>query len=496
MNKSLPVFFLFLVIILEGYVVLSSELLAIRQTIPFVGSGTDTVSIIIAAVLMPLAFGYQAGGHFRPGFNKNGKYISIRSKLIFNLLISMIILFFGISYVMINIFFLGLMEIGVTNRLLMTIIYSTIFLVYPVYLLGQTIPLISNYFSKEKLAEITGKILFFSTMGSFLGAVFSTLVLMSTIGVHYTAALNFVILAGLIILLSKKKLSEKNILVIMIALAAIYLNSGGIMTSFNVVENNKYNTITFFEEEKDGDIERHLILNNNSSSMLSENGRKHDYIETIEEIAIDTIDKSESPKDILVIGAGAFTLGVNDDKNNYEYIDIDGSLQRISEDLILKNPLGPNKIFHAEPARAFLTKTDKQYDLIVLDAYLGALTLPEHLVTQEFFQHTKSKLKDNGVMLANFIASPNFKNPFSRNVDATLRSVFKNVSRHSVSSDYSVWNTNKNLLENFIYIYTHDPDARPNSIYTDNKNRVFYDKPSKQDFKEDEDDEKMDKDDH
>ncbi len=57
-----PVFTLFLIIFLEGYVVLSTELLAIRLLLPFTGSGTDTVSIIIAAILMPLAFGYFAGG--------------------------------------------------------------------------------------------------------------------------------------------------------------------------------------------------------------------------------------------------------------------------------------------------------------------------------------------------------------------------------------------------------------------------------------------------
>lgn len=486
MNKSLPVFFLFLVIILEGYVVLSSELLAIRQTIPFVGSGTDTVSIIIAAVLMPLAFGYQAGGKFKPGFDEKGKYRTIRGKLISNLFISMLILFVGLSYMLINIFFLGLIESGVANRLLMTTIYSTIFLVYPVYLLGQTIPLISNYFSKEKLAQVTGKILFFSTMGSFLGAVFSTLVLMSTIGVHYTVAVNFVILAGLIILLSKKKFSEKNIAVVAIAGAAIYLNSGQIMEIFNIVENNKYNSIAYIEEEKDGDIERHLILNNNASSMFSEKGRKHEYIEAIEKIAIHSIPETEDPKKILVIGAGAFTLGFEDEKNNYDYLDIDGSLQRLSEELILKKPLGENKTFHPVPARAFLSKTEKLYDLIVLDAYLGALTLPEHLVTKDFFEHVKTKLKDGGVVTANFIMSPNFKNAFSRNVDNTFRAVFENTSRYSVSHDYDVWNQEADKTDNVVYIYTHHPEFKSGSIYTDNKNRVFYDKPSKQTLKSEE----------
>jgi hypothetical protein len=49
-------------IAIEGYAVLAVELLAIRQLTPYVGNATDTVAIVIAAVLLPLAFGYEAGG--------------------------------------------------------------------------------------------------------------------------------------------------------------------------------------------------------------------------------------------------------------------------------------------------------------------------------------------------------------------------------------------------------------------------------------------------
>ena len=476
MNKRLPVFSLFLVIILEGYVVLSSELLAIRQTVPFVGSGTDTVSIIIAAVLMPLAFGYQSGGNFKPGFNAKGKYQSVRGKLVTNLFISMLILLIGLSYALINVFFITAIQAGINDRLLLTTIYSLLFLVTPVYLLGQTIPLVSNYFGKAKLSKITGKILFFSTFGSFLGAVFSTLVLMAYIGVHYTVSLNFIILAGLIILLSRKKFTEKNVLVVGVAALAIFMNSGKVMDIFGVVENNKYNTITYIETEKDGETVRQLVLNNNSSSMLSESGKKHDYAEYIDQIAIDPIMQGDTPKNILIIGAGAFTIGFEDKFNNYDYIDIDGSLQRLSEELILKEPLSDNKTFHATPARAFLTETNKKYDLIVMDAYLGALTLPEHLVTREFFEHIKSKLKDGGVVIGNFIVSPNFNNDFTRNLDNTLREVYPNITRHIID-EYNVWNTDPKETANTIYSYKHHSDVKKRDIYTDNKNRVFYDKP-------------------
>jgi len=157
---------LFAVIIIEGYVVLATELLAIRQTIAYVGSGTDTVSIIIAAVLMPLAFGYFRGGLFKP-FYWRGRLIGIREKLILNIMISMAILIIGMSYISMNIFFHALIEMGYKHRLFLTALYAGIFLVTPVYLLGQTIPLVSNYFSKEKLSRITGRILFFSTIGSW-----------------------------------------------------------------------------------------------------------------------------------------------------------------------------------------------------------------------------------------------------------------------------------------------------------------------------------------
>ncbi len=480
-REGLPVFLLFVIIVLEGYVVLSTELLAIRQTIPFVGSGTDTVSIIIAAVLMPLAFGYQSGGRFKPGFDSNGRYRSIRSKLILNIFISMIVLLLGLSYVLLNVFFIGLLNLGIENRLVLTTLYSAIFLVTPVYLLGQTIPLVSNYFSKEKLSKITGQILFFSTMGSFLGAIFSTLVLMSTIGVHHTVTLNFIILAGLIILLSRKKMGELAILAVFIAGCSVYLNSDSMMRVFNIVENNKYNTIMVIEE----DGERMMVMNNNSSSMLSEDGRKHPYIEFIERQVIKPISDGDlPPKDILVIGAGAFTLGLEDTHNRYTYVDIDKSLQSVAEKYILKQKLADNKIFAPIPARAFLTQSHIQYDLIVLDAYLGDLTLPEHLVTVEFFEAVKAHVAEGGVVMGNFIISPNFANAYSRNIDNTLRAAFPNISRYAIGGRYEPWNTSPRLSENIVYIYTHHGAQDKDGVYTDNKNRVFYDKPRRREAKE------------
>ncbi len=465
---------LFSVIIIEGYVVLATELLAIRETVPYVGSGTDTVSIIIAAVLMPLAFGYYHGGHFRP-YTVRGVHIGIRRKLIFNVIVSMIILIIGLSYVCLNVFFYTLIGMGLKHRLFLTAAYALIFLVTPVYLLGQTIPLISNYFSKEKLSRITGRILFFSTMGSFMGAVFSTLVLMATVGVHNTVSMNIVLLAVLVILLSKKKMSETVIYTLAIAVAGIFLNSGHVMASFNIVDNNKYNTVVIFQD-KEGN--NHMSLNHMGSSMYNpNNARKHLYIEFFERQLIDPIRNPDKPNDILVIGAGAFTFGLEDKINHYDFVDIDSSLKEIAEDHVLKQKLSENVKFIPMEARAYLMSTDKKYDIIILDAYLGGVTIPEHLVTREFYQQVKDHLKERGIIGANFIASPSFATPFSRHLDNTFRSVFPHVNRHVILDNYFILRDDPQNNENVLYMYRNHPGEKSDEIYTDDRNRIFYDKP-------------------
>lgn len=477
MNKINHTFLLFLVIIIEGYIVLSTELLAIRQTIPFVGSGTDTVSIIIASVLMPLAFGYQYGGNFKP-HRCFGRHLTVRGKLIRNIVISSLILLPGMSFRFLLVFFAFLNFIGIENRLVQTTCYCVLFLVIPVYLLGQTVPLVTNFFTKEKLSRITGKILFFSTLGSFLGATFSTLILMATIGVHHTVSLNFVLLAILIIMLGKRGTHNRVIaLGIVIACVAMIANSNGSMRKMGIINNNQYHTVTA-KTLRNGD--RILNLNGNYSSMLNDEGKKFKYIEFAEKQTIDpTLSDNKPPRDILVVGAGGFTFGSHDLKNNYIYVDIDSDLKDIAEKHILQAPIAKNKQFIPRDVRAFLRSTDKKFDVIYLDAYLGGTSVPEHLVTQEFFMEVKNKLKDNGIMAANFIASPNFNSVFSRNLDSTLRSVFPNLSRISIYDNYELYSESESLIVNIAYLYKRHHDDDQGTIYTDDKNTVFYDKPKK-----------------
>lgn len=473
--KTTPTFMVFLIIVIEGYIVLSSELLAIRQTVPFVGSGTDTVSIIIAAVLMPLAFGYYMGGLYRSTHSQVLARNSIRKKLTRNLAISSIFLLLGLSTLPVLVFFLTLLSAEIYHRLLMVSLYAAIFLVTPVYLLGQTVPLVSNYFSREALSKITGKMLFFSTVGSFMGATFSTLVLMTFLGVNYTVIFNFLLLCSLILILSKNN-KERLITVLGLAAICVAINSGAVMSTLKIVSNNQYNTIMVYED-KEG--MRHFVQNNSDSSGIDKNGKRHAYIEEAEKhFLIPLQNPALPPKDILVIGAGGFTFGLNDTKNSFTYVDIDPSLEKVATKYFLKQPLTPNKKFVPYAIQGYFNTTDSSYDLILLDVYNGDITLPEDLVTIEFFTSIKKHLKPGGILLINFIVSPTFVDRMSPHLENTLRAVFPHVSRQMIG-DFDGWNQDPNVRNNALYFYRNPPDGndRTDTIYTQDKNPIFFDKP-------------------
>lgn len=468
---------LFLTIILEGYIVLASELLAMREVISFVGSGTDVASIIIAAVLMPLAAGYYAGGNFRKdGQNKNK---SVRRKLIRNIIIAAAILLPGLSYVVMEQFFAFTTQMGVNHRLVALTLYSVLFLVTPVYLLGQTVPLVSHFFSRRKLAEITGRMLFFSTVGSFLGAIVSTLILMAYLGVHHTVGINFVLMAFLVWMLAPKRDKGAFLQSACILALALLFNSSHMMKEHGIIENNQYNTVSIIDDLYGHDKGHHLLLNNSLSSYFSPGGKKYAYVFYAEQHFLYPLMDEDRPKaDILVIGTGGFTFGLEDEKNDYTYVDIDASLKDVAEQDFLKRPLAPNKKFVAEDARAFLAHQTKKYDLVMLDTYSGLVTIPEYLLTREYFQQVKNVMKDGGVMIANIIAAPQFEDRLSRHMDNTIRSVFPHVNRQIPSPDYEIWDNNGQYeTTNVLYSYKKNAEENASMIYTDDKNQSFIDKP-------------------
>ena len=477
-------FLLFFIILVEGYAVLASELIAIRLIIPWVGSGTATVSIVVAAVLMPLAIGYYYGGKYKNICAQNGRVCSVRKKLLFNLKLSMFILTIGLSYVILKVFFEGIYNLGFTNRIGLTFLYVAIFIVYPVFLLGQTVPLVSNYFSSHKLSEITGKILMISTIGSFLGSIVTTIILMTYIGVNNSVIVVIASLALLALLISKKSNYKNLATIFSILLLAIYLNGPWQMKKLNIVNNNAYNTVQITEKGKDKNIRIMALNRGNSSGYIEGKGSPYGYVKYIDEIFIKPLRPPKPPKKILIIGAAGFTMGIFDRYNRYTFIDIDPDLKDIAEEHFLKVKLHKNKKFIPLPARGFLTRViaeNKKFDLVILDTFKAGALIPEHLLTREYFEQVNKVIKDGGFLVINTVTTMNFTGDFSKRLDNTIRAVFPHVTRQIIWGSNNAWlltNNEQNIhVTNIVYSYYKEPDGYiDHTIYTDNKNPSFMDK--------------------
>lgn len=134
------------------------------------------------------------------------------------------------------------------------------------------------------------------------------------------------------------------------------------------------------------------------------------------------------PKDVLFVGLGA---GAMPKYFTGRYPDAFIDIAEIDPDMVTV----AQKYFffkenqrmksHVDDGRLFVKKTKKKYDWIILDAYQNDY-IPFHLTTLEFLREVKSKLKENGVVVANITSS--FRNKFFDSMVMTYKKAFPHLA--------------------------------------------------------------------
>lgn len=130
------------------------------------------------------------------------------------------------------------------------------------------------------------------------------------------------------------------------------------------------------------------------------------------------------PQDVLFVGLGAgampkyFTGRYQDAV--IDIAEIDPDMVTVAQKYFYFKENERMKV-HVDDGRLFVKRTKKKYDWIVLDAYQNDY-IPFHLTTLEFLKEVKSKLKEDGVVVAN-ITSP-FRNKFFDSMVVTYKKAF------------------------------------------------------------------------
>ena len=456
------------VVFIEGFCSLGAEIIALRRLVPHIGSSIVVTAPTIGFFLLALALGYAAGAKI------NDRYLQVVAR---NFLISALLLGIGFSTPFVNRLFAHIEPVWLAYTLLIGGILCPL-----AWLLGQTVPALTNLMQTRRTGEASGMALYWSTLGSFLGSLGLSVLVMQWLGISAAVALcALFLLIGALRLQRAPEVSTRGWQVLAVFLAAtlliiglnVPLLRGQLLNEPQEVTETAYADYSVIPTQTaDGEPVRAFKVNSSTASLISDSSppRYARYIDYLRQTLLKDLKLKNS--DILVLGAGGFTLSHREPLNRYTFVDIDPKIQTIAEQQFLHEPIRGK--FVVDDARHFVTNTAKhsgdRFDVVVVDVYSSHHNIPSHLVTREFWHDTRQVLRPNGVLLANLILDSKLQSDYASNVLATIESVYGRCAIEVLHKDRPLSNVEV-LCQNGGASLS----SKPAKHYTDEKNAADID---------------------
>ncbi len=440
-------FLIYAIVFIEGFCSLGAEVIALRRLVPHIGSSIVVTAPTIGFFLLALALGYASGARVA------GNYLAIVAR---NFLIAAALAGIGLAGVSVDWMFAHLQPVLVAYLVFIGGVLCPL-----AWLLGQTVPILTNLMKAERTGEASGLALYWSTLGSFLGSISLSLLVMQWLGVS-TA----VFACALGLLLGTLLLAQRDFK-FWLFFGLTVGSAAGLNLQHNVTADTAYaEYVVGAADLPDQKDPRAFWVNKSVASLIddSEPPNYTRYIRHLRQILLD--DLGFKGKDILVLGAGGFTLSHREPLNRYTYVDIDPAIRDIAEKHFLREPARGE--FIADDARRFVATSERRFDAVVVDVYSSHTSIPSHLVTREFWAGTRRVLNPDGVLLANLILDGKLETPYARNLLATIDSVFGRCA-------VDVLHKAKTLANVEVTCFA---SSRPGEtgIYIDEKNRADLDR--------------------
>ncbi|HPU80823.1 fused MFS/spermidine synthase [Accumulibacter sp.] len=437
---------LFTIVFIEGFCSLGAEVIALRQIIPHLGSSIVVTAPTIGFFLLALALGYHAGAKIDEG------YIEVVAK---NFLLAALLVGIGLAGIGVDLLFTALRPPELAYLILVAGVLCPI-----AWLLGQTVPILTNLLLRERAGEASGEALYYSTLGSFLGSLSLSLLVMQWLGVSAAVAL-----CALLLVIGYTLLRGPNWRTAVISLAVAGLTLVANAWLRPEIE-TAYASYLVLPVQYEGAINGRALKNNSSFASLiddSEPPLYARYIRHIRSLLLDELGFRE--RRILVLGAGGFTLSHREPSNHYTYVDIDPAVRGIAEKYFLGETARGE--FIADDARRFVIRSEQHFAATIVDVYGSHSSIPGHLVTREFWLATRRVLEPEGLLIANLILDSALATPYSRNLLATIESVYGRCAVEVLQK--------KQVLANVVVTCRNGQPAEPASVFIDERNSADFD---------------------
>jgi len=376
---------------------MSLELVASRLLIPVFGGSISTWGSLIGVILSGLSIGYIIGGKLADDNPSFTKFCS----LVFSA---------GLFIVLIP--FIAPPTLEISSSIWPGSPYSPILaaiplLLFPNILLGAVSPYAVKIGTKtlHKLGNVTGNLYFFAAVGGIFGTFFTTFVLIEQFEVRQIIfGLGLVLLVSSLLGLPKMPKIAMVIIFILIYLPA----SGLVILAFSHSGDLVYEKETPYShlEVIDTRSFRSLILDGMTHSKMSKDNPDDLVVRYTKYFHLGMLAKPDA-QDVLFVGGGGFSGPKNFLKSypeiNVDVVEIDSDVIEAAKNYFNVVPNPRLRIIN-EDARVFLSNTEKQYDVIILDAYAQDY-IPFHLLTKEYFLLLEQHLKPNGIIISNLLTS-------------------------------------------------------------------------------------------
>jgi predicted membrane-bound spermidine synthase len=291
-------------------------------------------------------------------------------------------------------------------------LWPLFFVFVPTIFMGASFPLISllalSHSNRE--GKTVGTIYFYNIAGNVLGGILTGFVFLPYLGTETTIT-GFSLVGlffGLFISSAGSKqlkaVPKAGFIVFLIIISAMLLpKRGQLYKAMHTSPGNGFES--YFEEGVDGMT---MIFKHNEKVWLYINGLIHGirpvYIFSYE--TLEAVSYAEKVKDVLIIGygAGSITEAVlkMDNLGKVTLVELNDSLIRNMKKITtFKNMLTDNRLeLIIDDGRRFLLRTDKKYDLILIDPLRSTESYSNNLYSRQFFVLVNQHLNEGGIFMA------------------------------------------------------------------------------------------------
>jgi spermidine synthase len=423
--RPFPRGYLYFTAAMTGGAVMIVEILGAKMLSPFVGTSHFVWTAQIAVTLVALACGYYFGGGMADKSQSLARlYRCIAAAALYLLLTVLAVE--PVAYFCLNF-----------NLAIGTLLASAVLFFVPLALLAVTGPFLVRIITSSVagVGGNVGRLTAVGTLGSFAGTLLIGYVMVpllpNSVAMYLTSALLLMIVAGYFLLARRTAGGAVAALLAVPALAGAWGFAHPRSSSERVSE--KFRGNSHFGELRVVDRRdgvryylNDLLVQNTYDPRTRQSASAFTYM--LERMALASTTNISS---VLCIGMGVGIVPMEFARRGarVEVVEINPAIIPVAANYF---GFEPGKVtLHVGDGRQFLKRCTRQYDAVVLDAFLGDSS-PSHLMTREAFAEINRVLAPGGVLTINsFGELEPGQDFFPASLHKTLRSVFKHVRLHS-----------------------------------------------------------------